>query len=126
MKVVQLVQLEVEGEEYEGHVEDPKVVAQIQKASDAYEKALEGLHAALAEAGVNRVYRENPAPKVTAAVSKKKAGSGPETADVRTWAKSEGVSVPDRGRLKDWLYEAYEKKVSGAALKALVAEHQND
>ncbi|WP_051836248.1 Lsr2 dimerization domain-containing protein [Streptomyces sp. NRRL F-2580] len=125
MKVVQLVQLEVEGEEYEGHVEDPKTVAQIQKASDAYEKALEGLHAVLEEAGVNRVYRDSPAPKV-AAGSKKKTASGPETSDVRAWAISQGVSVPDRGRLKDWLYEAYEKKVSGAALKALVAEHQGD
>ncbi|MCY0945347.1 Lsr2 family DNA-binding protein [Streptomyces antarcticus] len=124
MKVVQLVQLEVEGEEYEGHVEDPKTVALIQKASDAYEKALEGLHAALTEAGVSRVYRDEPVSARPAA--KKKDSTGPVTAEVRAWAVQNGLTVPDRGRLKEWVNEAFTQKLSGDALKKWVKEHQND
>ncbi|MGW5397765.1 Lsr2 family DNA-binding protein [Streptomyces sp. NPDC003952] len=124
MKVVQLVQLEVEGEEYEGHVEDPKTVAQIQKANDAYVKALEGLYDALNEAGVSRVYRDEPT-SVKPSV-KKKAGTGPDTAEVRAWAVQHGLTVPDRGRLKGWVNEAFDKKLSGDALKAWAKEHQND
>jgi hypothetical protein len=43
----------------------------------------------------------------TAAVSRKSSG-GPSAADVRDWARSNGMDVPDRGRIPTEVREAFD------------------
>jgi hypothetical protein len=39
----------------------------------------------------------------------KGAAAGPSTAAVRTWARSAGLSVPDRGRLRPEIWSAWQE-----------------
>lgn len=39
----------------------------------------------------------------------------PTTAEVRAWARSEGIDVPDRGRLRPEVWDAYHQAMSSAA-----------
>jgi ERCC4 domain len=42
------------------------------------------------------------------------AQPGPSTAEVRAWARSHGLSVPDRGKLRPEIWEAWETAQAGA------------
>ena len=47
-----------------------------------------------ADAGATPIENDGPAP-------------GPSTAEIRTWARAHGIAVPDRGRLRPEVHEAW-------------------
>ena len=53
------------------------------------------------------------AAKVSKTTKRGKAGkvpSGPKPSEVREWAKQQGLEVPDRGRIPQHIYDAWEAK----------------
>ncbi|OLZ74273.1 hypothetical protein AV521_00855 [Streptomyces sp. IMTB 2501] len=127
MRVSQLVELTVEGDDYEGKVEDAEVVANLDKLDRAYQKAREALLEALSEAGV--VLAGTPAPGYTArpaSAKKPSTSAGPDASDVRAWAATlskPALPVAAQGRIPGWVNEAFEKKLKGEALDKHTRQH---
>ncbi|MGW5735749.1 MULTISPECIES: Lsr2 family DNA-binding protein [Streptomyces] len=108
-KVVQHVELEVNGKTYTGQVSDQDTVAKLQKLATAYEKASDALISAMDEAGVKQ---ERGSFSVQAAKPKTKSGTGatPDGVDptaVREWAAANNVQVNDRGRVPKSVIDQY-------------------
>ncbi|MGK5626964.1 hypothetical protein [Streptomyces sp. URMC 123] len=120
MEIVQVVRLTVEGDTYEGEVDDLEKVKRLTELEEAYSKSRQALLDALEEYEIDVA---RPAvPSLTARpVSGKKSGmsSDPLAADVRAWAATltnPSLPLSAQGRIPSWVNEAYERKLKGEAL----------
>ncbi|MFI6684937.1 histone-like nucleoid-structuring protein Lsr2 [Streptomyces sp. NPDC050485] len=123
LEVVQVVRLTVGDDEYRGEVADLKIIDQIRKEKKAFTVAYDKLMATLEEHGIEIVYDEAPAVTARATSRRAAAADGPPTAEVRAWAIKNNVPVSTQGRIKGWINEAYEKKLSGEPLKKWIEQH---
>lgn len=82
----------------------PLVIDLNKKNADKFRKALEPFWTAA------RLDEAAPAAPARAKATRKSSGSGrSDTAQIRAWARENNLTVPDRGRLKPDVIEAYEK-----------------
>jgi hypothetical protein len=82
---------------------------EIDLSTENHDRLLEILHPYLSASGARRVRGS-----VTTAGTKGKrrvvaSGSSSDTAEIRAWAKKQGLEVNDRGRVPASVKEAYEK-----------------
>ncbi|MEH6373729.1 hypothetical protein V7793_05120 [Streptomyces sp. KLMMK] len=117
MEIVQVVRLTVEGDTYEGEVDDLEKVKNLTKLEEDYNQARQALLDALGEYGIST---SSTGPSFTARpASGKKAASGPDAADVRAWAATltkPSLPLSAQGRIPAWVNEAFERKLKGDAL----------
>ncbi|AYG79961.1 hypothetical protein DWB77_02080 [Streptomyces hundungensis] len=127
MEIVQVVRLTVEGDTYEGEVDDLEKVKHLTKLEDAYNKSKKALEDALDEYGIGPAVTAGPSFTVRPSVGKRGAvSSGPDAADVRAWAATltkPSLPLSAQGRIPGWVNTAFEKKLKGEALGKHVQEH---
>lgn len=76
------------------------------KNADKLRKAIEPFVAAGRPEGQTPARRTGGTPK---AAKRRSGGPGRDTAQIRAWARENNISVPDRGRLKPDVIDAYDK-----------------
>ncbi len=102
---VETVQFTVEGRSYECDLCDDHL-AEFRESAGIWSS-----HAR--PVGRTRVRRTqqpagSPSPASSGRGRSRSTSSGPSTAEVRRWAKSQGIDIGDRGRISSQLYEAYQ------------------
>ncbi|MFD7017173.1 hypothetical protein [Streptomyces sp. NPDC059928] len=127
MEIVQVVRLTVEGDTYEGEVDDLDKVKHLTKLEEAYNKSKQALEDALAEYGIGPAESAGPSFTVRSGAGKRgAASSGPDAADVRAWAATltkPSLPLSAQGRIPGWVNIAFEQKLKGEALGKHVKEH---
>ncbi|ARZ66877.1 hypothetical protein SMD11_1216 [Streptomyces albireticuli] len=127
MEIVQVVRLTVEGDTYEGEVDDLEKVKRLTELEEAYSQSREALLEALQEYGIGVASSAGPSFTARPASPKKGgASSGPDAADVRAWAATltnPVLPLSAQGRIPAWVNVAYEQKLKGAVLEEAVQQH---
>ncbi|WP_370422545.1 hypothetical protein AB8O64_30025 [Streptomyces sp. QH1-20] len=126
MEIVQVVRLTVEGDTYQGEVDDLEKVKHLTKLEAAYGQSRQDLLDALKEYGIGVAPSAGPTFTVRPTSGKKSAASGPDAADVRAWAATltkPSLPLAAQGRIPGWVNEACEKKLKGDALDKHVRQH---
>jgi hypothetical protein len=74
------------------------------------------LRYALAEmAALVRIMPAAAAPAAEAVLDQAPAAPAPSTAEVRAWARARGLPVPDRGKLRPEIWEAWRSAASAGS-----------
>ncbi|GAA4104411.1 hypothetical protein [Streptomyces hundungensis] len=126
MEIVQIIRLTVEGDTYEGEVDDLEKVKHLTKLEEAYSKSRQALQDALKEYGIGVAASTGPSFTARPASGKKGVvSSGPDAADVRAWAATlakPSLPLSAQGRIPGWVNEAFQAKLKGEALDKRVRE----
>jgi hypothetical protein len=105
-EAVATVRFVVEGTTYEFELCEPHL--------DEFRSTMEGWSAHARRVGRPAAPAQaRPSGRRSAAKGKRRAKSGASTADVRSWAESQGITVSSRGRISSGVREAYDTAHGG-------------